>query len=90
VVLDHNEDVYEAILVSTDTPPGVVHRILGHANFATTVKLYGGVLPEALDSAAGKTGAAFETRPDKWFSSGQEMTCNSLKLWLPELESNGF
>jgi hypothetical protein len=32
-------------------PPGTVHRILGHANFATTMKLYGGLTAEALDKA---------------------------------------
>jgi hypothetical protein len=52
-------------LVSTDTPPAVVHKILGHANFATTLKLHGGVLPKALETAGDKTGAAFGLRPDK-------------------------
>jgi hypothetical protein len=31
------------ILASSSTPPGTVHRILGHASFATTMKLYGGL-----------------------------------------------
>jgi len=53
------------ILASSSTPPGTVHRILGHANFATTMKLYGGLTPEALESAAGTLVDAFEPRPDK-------------------------
>jgi integrase len=40
------------ILASSATPPGTVHRILGHASFATTVKLYGGLTAEALENAA--------------------------------------
>jgi integrase len=70
VVFHSLRHTYKTILVSTDTPPGVVHRILGHANFATTVKLYGGVLPQALESAADKTGAAFEPRPGKNRTNG--------------------
>jgi hypothetical protein len=34
-------------------PPETVHRILGHANFATKMKLCGGLTAEALDKAAG-------------------------------------
>jgi hypothetical protein len=49
----------------------MVHKILGHANFATTLKLYCGVRPEALVSAACKTGSAFEQpRPDKNQTNG--------------------
>ena len=53
------------ILASSTTPPGAVHRILGHASFATTMKLYGGLTAQALDSAAGMLAGAFESRPDK-------------------------
>jgi integrase len=52
------------ILASSNTPPGTVHRILGHANFATTMKLYGGLTAEALDKAAGALGDAFEPKPE--------------------------
>jgi integrase len=48
------------ILASSNTPPGTVHRILGHASFATTMKLYGGLTAEALESAAGALADAFE------------------------------
>jgi integrase len=48
------------ILASSATPPGAVHRILGHASFATTMKLYGGLTADALESAAGTMGNAFE------------------------------
>jgi integrase len=54
------------ILASSDLPPGTVHRILGHASFATTMKLYGGLTAEALEIAAGALGDAFEPRPDKF------------------------
>ena len=50
------------ILASSNTPPGTVHRILGHASFATTMKLYGGLTAEALDKAAGALGDAFEPK----------------------------
>lgn len=53
------------ILASSNIPPGTVHRILGHANFATTMKLYGGLTAEALDKAAGALGDAFEPRGDR-------------------------
>jgi integrase len=52
------------ILASSNTPPGTVHRILGHANFATTMKLYGGLTAEALDKAAGALGDAFEPKSE--------------------------
>jgi integrase len=52
------------ILASSNIPPGTVHRILGHANFATTMKLYGGLTSEALDKAAGALGDAFEPKKD--------------------------
>jgi integrase len=52
------------ILASSNIPPGTVHRILGHANFATTMKLYGGLTAEALDKAAGALGDAFEPKQD--------------------------
>lgn len=42
-----------------------MHRILGHATFATTMNLYGGLTAEALKSAADALGSAFEPRPDK-------------------------
>jgi hypothetical protein len=32
----------------SNIPPGTVHRILGHASFATTMKLYGDLTSEAL------------------------------------------
>ena len=50
------------ILASSATPPGAVHRILGHASFATTMKLYGGLTADALESAAGTMGNAFEPK----------------------------
>src|SRR5208282_4932975 len=53
------------ILASSNTPPGTVHRILGHANFATTMKLYGGLTAEALDKAAGTLGDAFEPKAEE-------------------------
>jgi integrase len=52
------------ILASSNTPPGTVHRILGHGSFATTMKLYGGLSSEALKNAASALGDAFE-QPDK-------------------------
>lgn len=52
------------ILASSNTPPGTVHRILGHANFATTMKLYGGLTSAALENAAGTLGDAFEPKKD--------------------------
>ena len=52
------------ILASSNIPPGTVHRILGHSSFATTMKLYGGLTSEALESA-GTLGEAFEPKPDK-------------------------
>jgi hypothetical protein len=45
-------------------PPGTVRRMLGHANFATTMKLYGGLTAEALDKAAGALGDAFEPKKE--------------------------
>ena len=45
--------------------PGTVHRILGHASFATTMKLYGGLTSEALEAAAGVLGTAYDPKPDK-------------------------
>jgi integrase len=57
------------ILASSNVPPGTVHRILGHASFTTTMKLYGGLTAEALENAAGALGDAFEPKgaptPDK-------------------------
>jgi integrase len=49
------------LLASSATPPGTVHRILGHASFATTMKLYGGLTAEALERAADTLGKAFES-----------------------------
>jgi integrase len=70
VVFHSLRRAYETILVSTDTPPAVVHRILGHANFATTLKLYGGITSEALENAGGKVANAFIPRPDKNRTNG--------------------
>jgi integrase len=53
------------ILASSNIPPGTVHRILGHANFATTMKLYGGLTQEALEKAAGTLGDAFEPKKEE-------------------------
>ncbi len=39
-------------LVSAGVAPGVVHRVLGHTDYATTLALYGGTTAEALASAA--------------------------------------
>ena len=60
------------ILASSNIPPGTVHRILGHANFATTMKLYGGLTSEALDKAAGALGDAFEQKKETSRTSGSE------------------
>jgi len=51
------------ILASSLTPPGTVHRLLGHASFITTMKLYGGLTAEALEKAAEALGDAFELKP---------------------------
>jgi integrase len=59
------------ILASSNTPPGTVHRILGHASFATTMKLYGGLTAEALESAAGTLADAFEPKADAGKESPQ-------------------
>jgi len=56
---------HSTILALSSTPPGTVHRILGHASFATTMKPYGGLTAEALESAAGTLADAFEPRPNK-------------------------
>lgn len=53
------------ILASSNIPPGTVHRILGHANFGTTMKLYGGLTQEALEKAAGALGDAFEPKKEE-------------------------
>jgi len=53
------------ILASSNIPPGTVHRILGHANFATTMKLYGGLTAAALETAAGTLGDAFEPKKEE-------------------------
>jgi hypothetical protein len=45
-------------------------RSHGHASFAMTMKLYGGLTAEALESAAGTLGNAFEPKPDKSRTSG--------------------
>jgi hypothetical protein len=44
--------------------------IAGHANFATTVKLYGGLTAEAIEKAASTFADAVESRPDKSRKSG--------------------
>jgi hypothetical protein len=54
-----------AMLASSSAPPGAMQRILGHASFATTMKLYGGLTAAALESAAGTLGNAFESAPAK-------------------------
>jgi integrase len=64
VVFHSLRHTYKTILVSSDTPPAVVHTILGHANFATTLKLYGGITSEALKNAGGKVADAFKPKPD--------------------------
>jgi Phage integrase family len=74
------------ILASRRTPPGSVHRILGHTSFATTMKLYGGFTAEALESAAGTLADAFEPRPDKRFSVSREKPGKSLIERLPGLD----
>jgi integrase len=61
------------ILASSNVPPGTVHRILRHANFATTMKLYGGLTAEALDKAAGAMGDAFEPNQTEVKRSGLRM-----------------
>jgi integrase len=53
------------ILASSSIPPGAVHRILGHASFGTTMKLYGGLTSQALESAAGTLAEAFAPIKDK-------------------------
>ena len=70
------------ILASSSTPPGTVHRLLGHASFITTMKLYGGLTAEALEKAAQALGDAFKLKPAKaeitlTFSTerGQTMPC---------------
>jgi hypothetical protein len=47
-----------------------MRRSHGHASFATTMKLYGGLTAEALESAAGTVGNAFEPKPDKSRTNG--------------------
>ena len=70
VVFHSLRHTYKTILVSSDTPPAVVHTILGHANFATTLKLYGGITSEALENAGGKIAEAFNKKPDKNRTNG--------------------
>lgn len=70
VVFHSLRHTYKTILVSSDTPPAVVHTILGHANFATTLKLYGGITSEALSNAGGKVAEAFKKQPDKNRTNG--------------------
>jgi integrase len=53
------------ILASSGTPPGTVHRILGHESFATTMALYGGLTEEALGKAAATMAGVYEPAPDK-------------------------
>jgi len=57
-------------LVSSGVPPGIVHRVLGHTNFATTLKLYGGTTGEALESAAAALEAAMSPGVDKNATTG--------------------
>jgi integrase len=76
------------ILASSTIPPGAVHRILGHASFATTMKLYGGLTAQALESAAGTLAGAFEPRPDKRFVMIIIMRRKLLINWLPGTDSN--
>ncbi|MDB6014603.1 MAG: integrase family protein [Gammaproteobacteria bacterium] len=70
VVFHSLRHTYKTILVSSDTPPAAVHTILGHANFATTLKLYGGITSEALENAGGKVADAFKPKPDKNRTNG--------------------
>ena len=53
------------VLASSNILPGAVHRILGHASLATTMKLDGGLTAAALENAAGALASAFEPGPDK-------------------------
>ena len=62
---------YMTTLVSSDTLPAVVHEILGHANFATTVKLYGGITKGALKRAEARIAEAFAPQPDKKRTNAQ-------------------
>ena len=71
VVFHSLRHTYKTMIVSTDCPPAVVHSILGHANFATTLKLYGGITEEALQNAGDKITAAFQPVPDKNRTNGE-------------------
>jgi integrase len=57
-------------LASNGTAPGVVHRLLGHTGYATTLKLYGGITDEARADAADAIGAAVGGLPDKHTTNG--------------------
>jgi hypothetical protein len=52
------------ILASSNVPPRTVHRSWGMPNFATAMKLKGGLTPAALETAAGTLGDAFEPKPE--------------------------
>ena len=52
------------ILASSNTPPGTVQRIPGHASFAMAMKLYGRRLTSEALKNAGTLGEAFE-QPEK-------------------------
>lgn len=57
-------------LVSAGLPPGAVHRHLGHASFATTLKLYGSLTDAVRVEAADAIAAAFEPKPSKPATNG--------------------
>ena len=57
-------------MASSNVAPGAIHRILGHASFAITMKLYGALTDEAREGAAKRLGGAFEPKPDKNQTNG--------------------
>ena len=63
---------FATILASSATPPGAVHRIMRHASFATTMKLYGGLTTDALESAAGTMADAFDIPTETARNIGSE------------------
>ncbi len=56
---------FAGVLKSKGVPPAVAHEIIGHSNYATTVRLYGSVSAEARLSAANTVGDAFRNGMDK-------------------------
>ncbi|HXQ20566.1 MAG TPA: tyrosine-type recombinase/integrase [Candidatus Acidoferrales bacterium] len=57
-------------LASSGQPQGVVHRVSGHANLATTLKFYVGLTDAARAGAADAIRAATEGLPDKHRTNG--------------------